>query len=49
MPRGVRLYIVKKNTLYLFLSEDLFYLKKNSVDPDEMLHYGALHLGFHCL
>ena len=24
-----------------------FYL--NSVDPDEMQHYAAFHLGFHCL
>ena len=27
----------------LFLSEDIFYL--NSVDPDEMPHDGAFHLG----
>ena len=31
-----------------FLSEDLFYLT-NSVDPDEMQHYAAFHLGLHCL
>ena len=30
------------------MSEDLFYLT-NSVDPDEMQHYAASHLGLHCL
>ena len=34
-------YKLKKNIVYLF------YL--NSVDPDEMLHYAAFHLGLHCL
>ena len=43
VSRGVRLYIFKKK--YFFLSEYLF----NSVDPDEMPHYVAFHLGLHCL
>ena len=30
------------------LSEDLFTIT-NSVDPDEMQHYAAFHLGVHCL
>ena len=30
-----------------FLSEDLSY--HNSVDPEEMPHYAAFHLGLHCL
>ena len=33
--------------IVVFLPEDLFYL--NSVDPDEMPHYAAFHLGPHCL
>ena len=38
-----------------FLNYDVFlYLKivlmlANSVDPDEMQHYAAFHLGLHCL
>ena len=31
-----------------FLSEDLFKLT-HSVDPNEMPHYAAFHLGLHCL
>ena len=31
-----------------FLSDDYF-MFTNSVDPDEMQHYAALHLGLHCL
>ena len=34
-------------TYCILLSEDLFYLY--SVDPDEMQHYAAFHLGLHCL
>ena len=30
------------------MSEDLFTFT-NSVDPDEMQHYAAFHLGLHCL
>ena len=33
--------------ILLCLTENLFYL--NSVDPDEMLHHAAFHLGLHCL
>ena len=33
-----------KKTKFLFLP-----LTANSVDPDEMLHYVAFHLGLHCL
>ena len=29
------------------MSEDHFSLT-NSTDPDEMTHYAAFHLGFHC-
>ena len=32
----------------LHFSEIVFVLA-NSVDPDEMLHYAAFHLGLHCL
>ena len=39
--------MIFKKILY-FLSEDLFTLT-NSVDPDEMPHYVAFHLGLHCL
>ena len=31
----------------VFFSEDLLFT--NSVDPDEMQHYAAFHLGLHCL
>ena len=27
----------------------IFFTITNSVDPDEILHYAALHLGLHCL
>ena len=48
MSRGVRLIIFKKYCiLFNLMSEGLFYL--NSVDPDEMQHYAAFHLGLHCL
>ena len=33
----------------VFLSEDLFWFNKQSVDPDEMPHNAAFHLGLHCL
>ena len=36
-----------KKLLY-FLPEDIFTFT-NSVDPDEMQHYAAFHLGLHCL
>ena len=28
---------------------EIFLTLTNSVDPDEMPHYGAFHLGLHCL
>ena len=34
--------------MFYFLSED-FFTFTNSVDPDEMQHYAAFHLGLHCL
>ena len=33
----------------ILLPEDLFYLYKQCIDPDEMQHYAAFHLGLHCL
>ena len=35
-------------TVLYCLSEDLFTFT-NSVDPDQMQHYAAFHLGLHCL
>ena len=32
----------------IFMSRSFFALT-NSVDPDEMPHYAAFHLGLHCL
>ena len=43
---GVRLKF--KKVLLNFLSEGLFTLT-NRVDPDEMPHHAAFHLGFHRL
>ena len=37
-----------KTHRYLVCMKDLFNLT-NSVDPDEMQHYAAFHLGLHCL
>ena len=28
---------------------NIFFISANSVDPDEMLHLAAFHLGLHCL
>ena len=42
---GVPGYNFKK---CIILSENLFTFT-NSVDPDEMQHYAAFHLGLHCL
>ena len=33
---------------FVFLSLKLVVVKENNVNPDEMLHYEAFHLGFHC-
>ena len=32
----------------IILSDDVFYFTY-SIDPDEMQHYAAFHLGMHCL
>ena len=32
-----------------FIVSRSFLSKANSVDPDEMPHYAAFHLGLHCL
>ena len=42
MSRGVRLYLKKECCIFVFTFT-------NSVDPDEMQHYAAFHLGNHCL
>ena len=33
----------------IVLSLRIVFTLTNSVDPDEMLHYAAFHLGLHCL
>ena len=33
----------------IFKSPKIVLTPANSVDPDEMHHYGAFHLGLHCL
>ena len=38
--------ILKKN---VFFCLKIFFTFTNSVDPDEMQHYAAFHLGIHCL
>ena len=45
ISRGVRLYFVK-NVLFCL---KIFFTFTNSVDPDKMQHYAAIHLGLHCL
>ena len=42
ISRGVRLELKKNNIVF-------FFTFTNSVDPDEMHHYAAFHLGLHCL
>ena len=44
---GVSGYHFQK-ILYFFCLKIIFTLT-NSVDPDEMQHYAAFHLGLHCL
>ena len=39
--------IILQNVAFLSLKNDI--VLANSVDPDEMLYYGALHLGLHYL
>ena len=45
IPRVHRLEFPNKR----FLSLMIVFVLANSVDPDEMLHYAAFHLGLHCL
>ena len=44
---GSQVIILKK--IIVFLSLKIDFVLANSVDPDEMLHYAAFHLGLHCL
>ena len=44
---GVSGYINFKNVVFFCLK--FFFTYTNSIDPDEMLHYAAFHLGLHCL
>ena len=44
--RGHRLQF-QKNIIFLSLKID--FVLANSIDPDEMPHYAAFHLGLHCL
>ena len=44
---GVSVYILKKDIVFFCLKT--FFTFSNSVDPDEMQHYAAFHLGLHCL
>ena len=37
------------STKIVFLSLKISFVLVNSVDPDEMMHYAAFHLGLHCL
>ena len=39
--------IISKNILFFSLKVD--FVLANSADPDEMPHYVAFHLSFHCL
>ena len=39
--------IISKNIVFISLKSD--FVLANSVDPDEMLHYAAIHQGLHCL
>ena len=43
---GSQVIISPKN---IFLSQKINFALANSVDPDEMLHYAAFHLGLHSL
>ena len=43
--KGSQIEISKKN---VFLSLKIVFKLANSADPDEMPHYAAFHLGFHC-
>ena len=43
---GVSGYNLKK--ILIFFCLYIFFTFTNSVDPDEMQHYAAFHLGLHC-
>ena len=45
---GFKVITFKKNSVF-FCRKIFFNLNTNSVDPDEMQHYAAFHLGLHCL
>ena len=44
--RGHRLKFLND---YVFLSQKIVFISTKSVDPDEMLHFAAFHLGIHSL
>ena len=46
ISRGLRL-LFSKNIVFFCLK--IFFTFTNSVDPDEMQHHAAFHLGLHCL
>ena len=39
---------ISRHSSCILVSEDLFTFT-HSVDPDEMQHYAAFHMGLHCL
>ena len=41
--------MISKIMLYIFHSLKINFYLLNSADPDEMPHFVAFHLGFHCL
>ena len=45
--RDSPLYISR--VVRLFFCQKIFFTFTNSVDPDEMQHYAAFHLGLYCL
>ena len=47
MHQGVPGYNFHKINVLIYLK--IFFTFTYSVDPDEMQHYAAFHLGLHCL
>ena len=45
--QGVSCYDFQNN--FIFCLKIFFFILTNSVDPDEMPHYAAFHLGLHCM
>ena len=41
--------LIARTSYDIFLSSKVVLILANSADPDEMQHYAAFHLGFHCL